>query len=452
MKKACILVSILFLLPLFLFGAVSALDRDATVSVTENRRLATFPRPSRSGLVDGSWSADLDTYYTDTFPLREKLLKLERQLNRFYVFSPGGGSGEDVSLVLPFGQDQVAAVESPAPTAPAAPQSSPGVGETDAPAPSEAPQPAAPELDLTAGDVIMAGGRAMYTGWKNDAIIGLYGENVQRYRELLGDIPITAMLIPNSGAFYAPAEYREGPRDQQQIIAAAYGLLPEGVTTADAYSALQQRQEEYIYFRSDHHWTQRGAYYGYCALMEALGMEARSMDSFASDTLPGSFLGSFYTLVSAYPQAEALEKNPDTLEYWFDSSMDCPCVSYRSAEMTEGADCRLFYHDYGEGNLYQAFQGGDLPLLYIDSYAKSGGSVLIVKDSFTNALLPFLAGHFEELYVVDPRYFNLSEKPALYLPDFVAEHDIDRVLLLNGIGILNNKAYQQYLQVLAGVE
>ena len=111
MKKACILVSILFLLPLFLFGAVSALDRDATVSVTENRRLATFPRPSRSGLVDGSWSADLDTYYTDTFPLREKLLKLERQLNRFYVFSPGGGSGEDVSLVLPFGQDQVAAVE-----------------------------------------------------------------------------------------------------------------------------------------------------------------------------------------------------------------------------------------------------------------------------------------------------------------------------------------------------
>ncbi len=446
MKKACILVSVLFLLPLLLLGAVSALDRDATVSVTENRRLASFPRPSLSALADGSWSADLDTYYTDTFPLREKLLKLERQLNRFYVFSPDGGSGEDVSLVLPFGQDQVAAVESPAPGGQtSAAQTDPENGEVQETA---APQPAAPELDLTAGDVIMAGGRAMYTGWKNDRIIGLYGENAALYSSLLGDVPITAMLIPNSGAFYAPEEYREGPRDQRQIIAAAYALLPEGVASADAFSLLEEHREEYLYFRSDHHWTQRGAYYGYCALMEALGMEARSMESFASDTLPGSFLGSFYTLVSAYPQAEALEKNPDTLEYWFDNSMDCPCVSYRSADMTEGSDCRLFYHDMTEGNLYQAFQGGDLPLLHIDSYAKEGGSVLIIKDSFTNALLPFLAGHFEELYVLDPRYFNLSEKPDFYLPDFVAEHDIDRVLMLNGIGILNNEAYQQYLHAL----
>lgn len=430
MKKASWIPIFFFLLPLTLLGLIGLLDTDQTVSATENRRLTPMPSFSLSALMDGSWAAGFSSYYADAFPLRERLLAANTGLNAFYAFSPFPADSGEATLAVPFGGDQVAHAD---------------------PAPTEAsPQP---DEAFTAGDVLLVGDRAMYTGWLNEKIIARYGDAVTALASALEDLPVTSMLIPNSGAFYAPEKWRTGQRNQADIIAAAYAALPERVRTADAYGALAPHTEEYIYFRSDHHWTQRGAYYGYTALCAALGLTPRPLADSISGVLPGDFLGSFYTLLSAYPQAAALAGAPDKVEYWRGGSLDaCVCTAYETADMAAGSPCAVLDLQYAGTNLYEAFFGGDKPLLKLETGADTGRTALVVKDSQANALLPFLLEDYDCLYIVDPRYFNLSEKPVFDLPAFAAANGVDEVLLINGEGILNNETYQRYLAALVPAE
>lgn len=111
------------------------------------------------------------------------------------------------------------------------------------------------------------------------------------------------LLAPTRIAFYGPEEYRTGSHYQPDGIKIAYDALDPSVTSIDAYSELSRHTDDYIYFRTDHHWTARGAYYAYEAFCETTGLTCKPLSAHKTDRLDG-FVGSMYR----YTQSESLKR------------------------------------------------------------------------------------------------------------------------------------------------
>ena len=98
------------------------------------------------------------------------------------------------------------------------------------------------------------------------------------------------------------------------MIDLCYSKMAPNIVTVDAYAKLRNHTDEYIYFRTDHHWTQLGAYYAYTAFCEAAGFEAVPLEDFETGRYD-NFVGSMYTFTKGYPQSDVLKNNPDYLDY-----------------------------------------------------------------------------------------------------------------------------------------
>ena len=465
MKKLYSILLILLLSAAMLVGVISLVDKDATESELENRRLASKPEFSWSALLDGSYIAELETYYSDTFPGREALLKANTVLNKFYYFS---GREENTMLVIDFDGDVAQAGQALQPTQPEAdtpaetpevsdpnPQPETQVPEETVPPVEEEPEPNYDEMDLTTTDnsIIILGTSALDVPTGSEEIIGRYSTAINNIQTALGDqVRMISLVTPNSAQFYSPTEYHTGSHDQKWMIDLCYSNMNLDVLTVDAYSVLEKHKKEDIYFRTDHHWTALGAYYAYTAFCDTVGFEPIPLDQFRTGTYEG-FVGSMYGYTSQYPQSQVLKDNPDTLTYY------CPIEDTQAAFFANGEmnPAQAYWIDVvntnlpdSEKNRYMCFLSGDHPVVRITSSAK-GGKCLVLKDSYGNAFIPFLTSHYSEIYVIDPREFNADGKPSLDLTAFVQEHAVDDVLALNYPFMINRKDYARMLNYLVGI-
>jgi hypothetical protein len=189
------------------------------------------------------------------------------------------------------------------------------------------------------------------------------------------------------------------------------------VVKVNTYDALVAHNDEYIYFRTDHHWTALGAYYAYEAICEELGYEAAPLDSFEAWD-QGDFEGSLYWKASNFRKLKL-----DTLIAYVPPG-DIEMMIYnnnghgRAGELIQDMTAR-------ERNAkYSAFICSDNPLTEITNHSiPDGPSCILVKDSFGNCLAPFLTQTYHKVYVVDYRKFNQAG-----LSWFVDQHDIDDIL------------------------
>lgn len=124
-----------------------------------------------------------------------------------------------------------------------------------------------------------------------------------------------SLVTPNGGEFYSPESLHTGEHSQKDMIDFCYGQMDSGIVTVDAYAKLRAHTDEYIYFRTDHHWTQLGAYYAYTAFCEAAGFDAVPLKQFQTGRYD-TFLGSMYTFTKGYPQSDVLKQHPDYLDYY----------------------------------------------------------------------------------------------------------------------------------------
>ncbi|MBQ1280773.1 MAG: hypothetical protein IIY16_00815, partial [Oscillospiraceae bacterium] len=349
MKKIYTFFLMLVLLAFTAFGVCSLFDKDDEISVQENRGLKQKPEFSFSSFFSGAYMQELEAYYTDQFPLREALMGANSTLNKFYSYSSGDEGAVIIQTTGNAGaggigsaQEQAEATESTQQTE--APQTQteapqPGTeteqtGETAEPTEETAQQPEEvseedPEFDNpenaeTVNSMLVVGDRAMEIVYANEEMEAKYAEAVNSLDEILGpDVKTYSLITPNSTQFYGPEEMREGTTDQKAMIDNVYSQLSSNVTSVDAYSKLRSHIDEYIYFRTDHHWTQLGAYYAYTAFCEAAGLETVELDEFETglvsnpNTGSTSFLGTFYNNVADHPvQAAAMQANPDTVTYY----------------------------------------------------------------------------------------------------------------------------------------
>ena len=413
------LSAVLFAAILVLFGFVSAVDKNKTVSKEENRKLAEKPKFSFSSLFKGEYTVDFENFYSDNFPARSFFMSCSNKINDVFTRFSGGSDevmistekkdedfvGEGVDLL---GEKKQGMKEN---TAEVAPDSEASIR----------------------GSILIAGNRALEMYYHNQEKSKNYADMLNRTAAAMPNgVKFYSMLCPTAIEFYGTAQYREGVHSQRDSIQKTYDMLSDSIIKVDVYSNLVDNVKDYIYFRSDHHWTARGAYCGYKAFCDVSGNTATPLESFATHKLDG-FLGSLY---KASQQAQVLADNPDYVEC-FDLSVDVQNTVYPNTAMnpTDGVSTYVVAREVNDSNKYLAFIAGDQPLEKIVTSVKNGKKILVIKESYGNALVPFLCNNYEEVYVVDPRWIDMN------LPTFVAANGINEVMAINYMFAIGNQTY-----------
>lgn len=237
---------------------------------------------------------------------------------------------------------------------------------------------------------------------------------IQRLAEKT-DAHVTLGLIPSAAEVWKD-KLPEGAESWDQTA-----LLAE--SGIDFQSALTAHADDLIFYRTDHHWTTLGAYYGYTAVMEALGREGEILgpEEFEHRVLPLSdqFQGTLYS------QSGVHWLHPDTIEFWVEST-DLSVISWRSGKPEEAF---LYETSYlNSKDKYAVFLGGNQPLCVIkNENLPDGGKLLLIRDSYSDALAPFLAQRFSEVHLLDLRYYRASAA------QYAAENGIDEICVLYSV-------------------
>ena len=194
------------------------------------------------------------------------------------------------------------------------------------------------------------------------------------------DIPVYFSLIPGASEIWSYKLPPNAPNDSQlEIIEYAYENT--SVNTIDLHGVLRAHADEYIYYRTDHHWTTLGAYYGYAELAKAMGFEASPLSSYNPRRVSDSFYGTIYSS-SGFSWV-----SPDSIDAFVDGD-GVEITNYPSGAPVAGM---LYDESFLEKkDKYSFFLGGNTPLLQISTDNGTAPSLLIIRDSYMDSLTPFL--------------------------------------------------------------
>ena len=416
-KAAQIVNVALFMLALVGLGGLLVaefIQRSPTpeLSIEENRALAAFPEPSWDALIEGRFAHGVDEWIADHFPARDRFMAAN-----FWLEQHRGFRSEQAITVYAVTIDNDAELE------PLDDELGLDELELDELELDEL------ELELDENDadadvsrsegILVVDGRAMQLFAGGPKGSRKYAAVINEYAEALRDkVSIYVLIVPTAQTFYLPESYAGRVRHEPPNIAATYAMLDSSVKTVDVVAALADHASEYIYFRTDHHWTGLGAYHAYAGFCEQAGFEAVALDSMEMGTI-APYRGSLYR----YTHDEKLRGRPDQVEYWI------PPVAAEVVRVTregrrtlvsEGALLRTQSKGYG------VFLGGDQPLLVARTGNHTGRRALLVKNSYGNPFAVYLVSHFDEVVIVDYRKFDAS---VLAL---IEDYQITDLIFLNG--------------------
>jgi len=314
-----------------------------------------------------------------------------------------------------------------------------GTTSKEEPTTQIAPPPISTPADYTtSSSIVISGTSAM-------EMYGISSKSLQRYSEIINAFSFTVpntqvyvLLAPTAIEFYGPEKYNTGNRSQDEGIKIAYKALDPKIKSVDARLALRMHTDEYIYFRTDHHWTARGAYYAYTAFAKVAGFTPSTLDTYIMGKIDG-FVGSMYR----YTQAQVLMDNPDYVET-FTPATPATGVIFSDATMTQSRPLTIVANTVTAPNKYLAFIQGDNPIIKITTNNKNGKKIILIKESYGNAIAPFLIDNYEEVYVTDPRKIDMN------LASFVNANGIDSVLFLNYTFAPSNATYMTAFSKMLG--
>ena len=376
-----------------------------TVSDSEKRRLAPRPDFGIRAVLSGRTGKALDKYYSDHFEFREPLVGVASRIRSARGVGVGDYEVIDTAKQTPDAGPQPRSSSAPADD---------GAGDDD-------------YADVKS--VIIYKGKAVQMSTGSRSTAARFAQLINSYhRELGPSVRLFCMAIPVGSDFYLPRGVNNGERRELRNIEETYSHLEPGITPIDTYGELARHTGEYIYYRTDHHWTGRGAYYAYRSFAAAAHLPALPSPRLRKGTIDG-FLGSLYY----YTHRDGrLKESVDTVYYYVVPNETAETV-YRSRS-GRGVPARVYERAAKGGNAYGVFLGGDAPVVRIVSKGAGSRKVLVVKDSYGNALAPYLAANYGEVWVVDYRYFWGS------IPQLVKDQHIDDVLFAHNTYVLNGKA------------
>ena len=220
-----------------------------------------------------------------------------------------------------------------------------------------------------------------------------YAETVNKFAAKYPNIHVTCLLTPKCCAYHSPADYDDPHDNIASFIKSTYGMMDSSVTTVDCMGLMDQHAGEYMFYRTDHHWTSLGAYYASVAYCQANGLTPWTLDSYDTVVRTG-YTGSLY-MYGNHP-AE-LTANPDYSVARF-PHVGYSMVYYRDGVQYNGQAVNGSVSDYAG-----MFLCGDQPLTVITTDNKNGKTLLVFKESYGNAFVPYMIDYYERIVVVDIR-------------------------------------------------
>ncbi len=249
-----------------------------------------------------------------------------------------------------------------------------------------------------AGAVLVCGDYGLEYFLPSENGSSAYAETINAFAEKYPDINVTAMLVPKSCTFNFPKGYTDPYESTKAFIESTYNMMNSGIVKADCLSVMAEHKEEYMFYRTDHHWTSLGAYYGSVAYCVANGIEFNSLDSYET-VIKTDFIGTLYGYAG---NPDSLLENPDyTVGHY-------PQTGY-SMVYKNGGEWYTGKAINGSSKTYAGmFICGDQPLTVFTTANKNGKTLLVFKESYGNAFIPYMIDYYEQIVVLDIRESGYS--------------------------------------------
>ena len=374
-KKFNIFLTILFCAFIGGMGVISLLLPDKDFSELENRYLQKPPKLSLETLSSGKFMEDAEDYVSDHILGRDFWVAAKAWSERL--------SGKKENEGVYFGAKDTL------------------INRVDTPAwedtPAQQGVPAKQGLLTRLGFV--------------DALVG----NV--------DVPVYFGLIPSAAEVWKERLPEGAPTaDEKAIIDQLY--FSTGAATIDLYDTLNAHRDEDVYYRTDHHWTSLGAYYGYTGLATALGYTPVPLNDYTETVRSTEFYGTVFS------SSGVRWVRPDTIStYVPDDGITVASHTYDNKGNPVEEPRQLYDTSFlSVKDKYSMFLGGNQPLGVVkNANNPDGPRLLIIRDSYADSLVPFLTPHFSEIHLVDLRYYKLS------IADYIAQNGIDQALVLYSV-------------------
>lgn len=360
----------IFLLVVMGFFVATIIKPDKSFSDNENRVLAERPEFSLKNLFEGDFTTEYETYITDQFIARDNFIAVkvttDRALGRQVVngvyFAPNN------HLIEEHKADDV-------------------------------------DTKLVQSNI----------DWVK--------EFVETNKE---QIDVKLMLVPTISNVYPewlPSYNLE--YDQSALIKQAIATV--GMDhTIDASDILKQHKDEDLYFKTDHHWTSLGAYYGYTAWADKNGLTPHSLNQYDRTVVTKDFWGTTYSKVN-------IKKEADEIELFSLKNGKALTMSVKQ-DGSEATDSLYKIEQLKVKDKFTVFLGGNNPYVEINTSVKNGKTLLLVKDSYAHNMVPFLTNDYEKIILLDYRYYNNSTK------ELMQDKQVTDVLLLyNVINFVTDK-------------
>jgi len=275
-------------------------------------------------------------------------------------------------------------------------------------------------------------GNQMIEAWKqyDEESVEKNLVNINTFAKNHPELNVSFILSPTvQGVSMDKLPKYAGLINQEEFIKECYSKLDE-LDTIDVFDTLKENSDKYIFYRTDHHWTSMGAYLAYVQYCNYAGITPYEITDFDVEEVSDSFRG---TLFSKTLNSEV---EPDEINYYIlkDNEPDVTVqVVGKNREHNE-----LYFREYlDKKDKYSSFLGTNEAIVNIKSNVNSNGkSLLIIKDSYAHALVPFLSKHYENITMVDLRYLNPRSIEDIYLNEYS-----DVLFMYNVITFSGEKAF-----------
>lgn len=349
----------LFLVGMAVLTFVNLPKEERPFSENENRYLATFPKISTETYLNKSAMEDFEEWFADRFYGRESWIKIKNGAERL-------------------------------------------IGKVEV-------------------NGIYTVGNRMMQAWKGYSkdLIDKNLNAINKFTEKNADMPVYFMLAPTSQEIYSHYLPDCTPIGSQTELN-NYCRENLECNVIDIFPTMKQNAEEYIYYRTDHHWTSYGAYLAYNEAAKSMGFKATPLSSFNIEHASSDFRGTLYS--------KTLDDSvtPDVIDFYHFNGGNSDVKLIINDGISEKEYNSLYFREYLEvKDKYSAFMGTNTPVMtVISGENEEGPSLLVFKDSYAHAFIPFLTNHYSKITVLDMRLINMGYS------SFVDVSEYDSTLIL----------------------
>lgn len=376
-KNALLTTSIVCFIIGFL-AVADVLKEDRLFSETENRILASKPEFSKEKLLNGSYAEEYEEYVTDQFIGRDKWIGIK--------------TGADILLQ----KETINGVY---------------LGKDDYLIEQHKPEDYSQELIAERLQLL----KEFVNKWDAKVMLVPTADNILTDK------------LPGHAIYFDEKEFLE---QVERTVGSNHYV--------DVYSVLKQHMKEDIYYRTDHHWTSLGAYYGYHAWRTAMKKLPYHYVTNKMETVTDDFQGTLHSKIN-------LDREPDIIQIFPETNRRKVSVTY---DFQKQADSYYEESHLNTKNKYGYFLDDNHGFVEIQTGYQRADTLFVIKDSYANSLIPLLAPHYKTIYMVDLRYFNGRLFPFMeqYVQKEQGEYDTevgktDVLVLYNCIHFLEGFQY-----------